>query len=171
MDRLDEIEARCNAATPGEWVHWVHDGPRGTIFRHCISPEHKPNKMICADIDNSKDLEFIAHSREDVPFLLDEVRRLREELAEAKAGGWISVEDRLPEDDCGLHFYDDGMLKFTSVLCASDNNLFAIKNRLIVKKTGSEYLDRLATDGWIWSDGWNVSFWRPLPEPPVKEDK
>ena len=81
---LDAIEARANAATDGPWSvyqtmhaepkvvnstgHW----PAGEVANASNSP---------ADYGNA-DAEFIAHARTDVPALVAEVRRLREDADE-----------------------------------------------------------------------------------------
>lgn len=53
--RLDEIEARLSAATPGPWTRtqWEEEQP---------------------DVPWDADAEFIAHAREDVPALVAVVR-------------------------------------------------------------------------------------------------
>lgn len=73
-DRLAEIEAREAAATPGPWhrldfAHDANDVWIGPSFRNVIA-------QVVPD-DASADAAFIAHAREDVPWLLAEVRRLR----------------------------------------------------------------------------------------------
>jgi len=81
---LAEIEARCEAATPGPWKHdpdtaeMAIDGPReeGVVAGCgcCGSP--------FGVLDNTVAMAngtFIAHARTDVPRLLAEVRRLRME--------------------------------------------------------------------------------------------
>lgn len=89
------------------------------------------------------------------------IRRLPED------DGWISVKKRLPEDDERLHFYDDGRMRFTTVLTCTDNGVIVPKNRLIVRNSGDEYLDKNVTDGWIWSRySGIITHWMPLPEPP-----
>jgi len=79
-DDLSEIEARCNAATPGPWEVrnpgcWPGEiGPTGVSGGSVATAS-------CHD-----NAEFIAHAREDVPALVAEVRALREivrPLAEA----------------------------------------------------------------------------------------
>ena len=76
MKRLDEIEARTNAATEGPWVTYTvtpHMGsevltaPReGEDYGDYVVPEY-------IDMDNA---EFIAHARTDVPALLDALEKV-----------------------------------------------------------------------------------------------
>ena len=80
---------------------------------------------------------------------------------------WISVTERLPEDDERLEFYDDGRLRGTTVLAYTEYGRTVPKNRLIIRPTGDEYFDQFVTDGWEWSKGTeNVTHWMPLPRPP-----
>ena len=66
-EMLDEIEAYCQAATPGPWV----------------KSESKPWDVIIglnfrlAEIRYPHDLEFIVRARTDFPALLAEIKRLR----------------------------------------------------------------------------------------------
>jgi len=61
---LEEIEDRCNEASPGPWLHgngvWFSDS-----MKHAIN------------IDNVPNTEFIAHARQDIPDLIAEIRRLQ----------------------------------------------------------------------------------------------
>lgn len=80
-EELAEIKKRCEAATEGPWLpyhgpgaHWVTDSkPDGT---------HKFQNRICeytyryGEDQNHKDVDFIAHSRTDIPKLLTELDRL-----------------------------------------------------------------------------------------------
>lgn len=80
---------------------------------------------------------------------------------------WIPVTERLPEDDETLHFYDDGRLRACTVLTYQKINGVQISNRLLIRPTGNEYLDKQATNGWEWSFGTRtVTHWMPLPTPP-----
>lgn len=74
---LQEIEAREAAATPGPWRRGVGN----TAMRVCSAYPAKCY-FICEGT-NAADLEFVEHSREDIPALVAEVRRLRESLEEA----------------------------------------------------------------------------------------
>ena len=91
--RLDEIQARAAKAAKGPWKCeelTVHERPRGLVY--CGKA---PNPMIVADVYAGKNLDrqyycdeayeidsnavFIAESRNDVPDLVAEVRRLNAE--------------------------------------------------------------------------------------------
>ena len=67
-DEIDEIRARCGAATPGPWK------VQNRIFVRI--PAYYPYSMHSAFSCKDVDAEFIAKSREDIPKLLDEVERL-----------------------------------------------------------------------------------------------
>ncbi len=88
---------------------------------------------------------------------------------------WISVEERLPEECEGLHFYEDTTIRFTSVWCCdTKTGSMAIRNRLQGKKTGNKYLDQALPDAeWHWSKlWWEPTHWTPFPpfpEPPKEE--
>lgn len=68
-EQLKAIEERAKAATPGPWTpkrlrqnDWHLRGPDGIVF---------------AEVEDDADAAFIAHAREDIPALVEEVRRLR----------------------------------------------------------------------------------------------
>jgi len=65
-DRVAEIQQRADAATDGPWVaHWWG-----------IEGESVNVLVVQDDYESSRqDFEFIAHAREDVPFLLAELAR------------------------------------------------------------------------------------------------
>ena len=78
MSRLDEIKARCDAATEGPWVRDMHSpdmsGRSGWYIRG-------PRKLgLRSMVLNSRmlsgDAEFVEAAREDVPWLVDQVERL-----------------------------------------------------------------------------------------------
>lgn len=90
---LDAIEARANAATEGPW--WRREGHAeidGQNYAEVLIPGRVECGSYCyggtSTIEGDRldaDLAFIAHARADVPALVAEVRRLREE-AEVDAG-------------------------------------------------------------------------------------
>ena len=79
--RLDEIRARCEAATPGPWnaIDKGNTVPSYAI-RHFAVGEKCVN--VASGISpKTGDADFIAHARTDVPDMLDEIERLTADLA------------------------------------------------------------------------------------------
>ncbi len=78
--KLAKIEERLSKATPGKWI-------RRTAYIH---PESFDNLAVidCLSQRNAYDwnanAEFICNAREDIQFLVDEVRRLNESLDEIR---------------------------------------------------------------------------------------
>jgi hypothetical protein len=73
MGRLEEIESRVKLVTRGPWIH--------SRFGYQILTNDRMDS-IC-QFDGHMEMEqqiancsFIAHSREDVPWLIEEVKRL-----------------------------------------------------------------------------------------------
>lgn len=98
-NRLAEIKARCEAATPGPWDWDVVDdahmllGTKGLEafegavlgVRRCEAcRKQSPERSPCG-WPNRANGDFIAAAREDVPYLLTEVERLRAEVARLEA--------------------------------------------------------------------------------------
>ena len=100
-DRLSEIQARAEAATPGPWkpfqpcneegyTDWWVWRDNGDPFYNGVvnvSGREEPGAVGDACITDGSDPEqehndaaFIAHAREDIPYLLAEVERLRAAL-------------------------------------------------------------------------------------------
>lgn len=76
---LQEIETRCEAATPGPWK-----GIRKTGYVYavdCVTAKcGDSSDKVLVQFNGERwgnDAEFIAHSRSDVPALIGEVKRLR----------------------------------------------------------------------------------------------
>ena len=78
MNRLNEIEARANAATEGPWEGIRY--PDGLLGRVIASDEL--GVCIAEDFPDDADAKFIAHARTDVPWLLEQVK-LRDKALEA----------------------------------------------------------------------------------------
>jgi hypothetical protein len=70
---LLEIRKRCDDATPGRWKSFVEgrDHTSGSSFVMTSEEDIYLTGATVADQD------FIAHARQDVPRLLDEIARLR----------------------------------------------------------------------------------------------
>lgn len=96
--RLDEIKARCEAATNGPWKVFdlIHEEDKpylaerriGTEWRHpqldgslpvvtLGTCKYEPHQRVSI---HEVDAEFIAKAREDIPFLVEEIERLRAAL-------------------------------------------------------------------------------------------
>lgn len=89
-ERLDEIRARLEAATPGPWdVSTVGENPANFV--------RYPNGMAFCQIGNLMDAEFIAASPEDIAYLLKEVERLQQQVIDRdKAAKRVIQEPRPP---------------------------------------------------------------------------
>jgi hypothetical protein len=70
---LDQIRARCDRASPGPWKAWIEgrDHTSGSSFVQTGGNDIEMTGATDADYD------FIAAARQDIPRLLEEVRRLR----------------------------------------------------------------------------------------------
>jgi hypothetical protein len=82
VERLDAIEARANAAMPGPWIvdrGFVRRGPGGYAVAQAYTTLEDDGSLLLANA------RFMAASREDVPALLAEVRRLQQMNAGAAA--------------------------------------------------------------------------------------
>jgi hypothetical protein len=78
---LDAIRARVDNATEGPWV--AHSGYVETVPEFDLHRFDIMGETISQSAE-SRDAEFIAHARTDVPALLAEVERLREWEAEVE---------------------------------------------------------------------------------------
>lgn len=70
---LEQIQLRCEATTPYPWVSYVEgrDHTSGSSF---IMTDGNNIELSGASI---ADQDFIAHARQDIPKLLNEIRRLK----------------------------------------------------------------------------------------------
>ena len=93
MKRLDEIEARANAATEGPW----EEGER-CVFTLGGAPVvsddviHYVHGMAGEGVCHGEDAEFIAHARTDVPALVSALRAVLEVHAETPYGCAVCEE-------------------------------------------------------------------------------
>lgn len=79
---LDEIEARCNSASPGPWQSYIEgrDHESGCSFIMTGTSESRGPDIELSGA-TAADQDFIASSRQDVPNLVREIRWLRALLA------------------------------------------------------------------------------------------
>lgn len=92
-DELKQIEARCNAATPGPWHTcdpiWRQANSPGWVLAGDYDPHRGAGVVSALEImewedgedpcytQSDVDLDFIANARTDIPALIAEVRRLQ----------------------------------------------------------------------------------------------
>ena len=79
-DRLNEIRARAEAATPGPWVAYGNTVEQEKTGWHTVVGTEMTGQAYMAYerlTTKNEDAIFIAHAREDIPYLLAEVERLR----------------------------------------------------------------------------------------------
>lgn len=93
------------------------------------------------------------------------------ELPAADDTKWIPCSTALPEET--EEIYSSGRLKMVSVLALhelySGIPTVSLLNRIYVEKSGIEYLDEQATNGWEWSkNAGTVKAWMPFPEAALK---
>jgi predicted DNA-binding protein (UPF0251 family) len=79
-ERLAEIEKRCAAATEGPWSAYDEDPEYGRLYYYGDFGWYVKGPAGSPELDDNEqgqaDAAFIAHAREDVPFLLEQIRRL-----------------------------------------------------------------------------------------------
>lgn len=81
MSRIDEIRARCDAATPEPWKEEPNLGGVPCVIskKVAIACTYKES------VDSWLNADFIAHARDDIPYLLSEIDRLTAELETLRA--------------------------------------------------------------------------------------
>jgi len=93
---LDAIDRRSNLASPSPWTAFVEgrDHSSGDTFIK-IGVEHDDTHDMYVTVSKAGegtktasaiDLDFIAHARQDIPRLIEEVRRLKRLLADSADG-------------------------------------------------------------------------------------
>ena len=92
---LKDIEDRCNAATKGPWVSFVegrsHESGASFIMTGIKEGDDIWGKTRGEDIyltgATDADQNFIAHARQDIPKLIQAIRKLRLEI-ESNKNNW-----------------------------------------------------------------------------------
>ncbi len=81
--RLEEIKQRCAFARSGPWKAYIEgrDHTSGDTFIMIGGEQNRLDDLYLQGGDNfavpTADYDFIAHAREDIPFLLNEIERLQ----------------------------------------------------------------------------------------------
>lgn len=85
------------------------------------------------------------------------------QIAKGQTMEWISVKERLPEDDERITMHDFKYMKGTKVLVF--NGVAKVDNRINVYND-LNFFGLKNTSGWVWENCEEVTHWMPLPEPP-----
>ena len=100
MNRLNEIEARANAATPGPWEAGCND--RHVLYvtteNEEFCAEYGPELYDSQGFFSDDDTEFIAHARTDVPALVSVARFALSQHAPDGYGNCGPCDDATGED-------------------------------------------------------------------------
>lgn len=77
-NELKQIESRCDLATPGPWISYI-EGRDHTSGSHFIMTGNKINRGPDFEIDGARleDYDFIANAKQDIPKLIEEIKRLK----------------------------------------------------------------------------------------------
>ena len=178
MSRLDEIKARCDAATPGPWSAaderelWREDDP-SIEPSWCVSQMRpgfeatSPTEGYMGDVfttagffeSTRSDAEFIAAAREDVPWLIEQVERLerwKAEAAEVMSG--LRELGKALGLGLGVQITGPAALAEVARLTAERDSLVAqvarvealakAMRRSTCTDDGAEVLDLLRAEGW-----------------------
>jgi multidrug resistance efflux pump len=102
-ERLEEIKAREQAATPGPWevVHNVDDYGRPEQWVFFNSHEEMERDSTVLNVANA---EFIAHSREDMPAVIEALEAERREAEERIRQLEEEVKDLRDELSLARHY-------------------------------------------------------------------
>jgi len=146
-DRLAQIRARCERATDGPWKHDT-DYLGGGIFQervggwaitrcHGYGPDSDHERM-------PADAEFIAHSREDVPYLLERVENLEQawrrdrELYSTAIDNWRARLEEEKVHAANLKTIADGAIEDAAALRAALGTLLgALRDAILAPSHGN----------------------------------
>lgn len=80
-EELEAIQARCDAATPGDWAvntNYPFDGMGGCGHRYVESEAG----WVCSTGTKNRNVEFIANAKQDIPRLISDLAAVKEDLRE-----------------------------------------------------------------------------------------
>ncbi len=94
LDALEEAEAKATARSSRKWLASYRKDGTGSVY----SPSLGPCREVVPIAETmAEDAAFIAAMRNALPSLLDEIRRLRAELAEARQCAMIESDYANPD--------------------------------------------------------------------------
>lgn len=94
-DRLDEIRARLDAATPAPWTRFARNASAPDEDDWYLGHDvHGPPRAQRGQIERVADAELIAHAPDDLAHLLTLVDQLQGQLDE-----FATLQDRIPDDE------------------------------------------------------------------------
>ena len=109
MNRLDEIEARANAATEGPWRKFQ---TAQTATTYVVGPRgFLAGGLIIGETYERDNAEFIAHARTDVPWLIEQVRKRDAALRAV-------MDLHAPDPYCGNTHHDPNRCPCAITACA-----------------------------------------------------
>jgi hypothetical protein len=84
-ERIEEVRSRCNAARIGPWASIIEgrDQTSGSSFIMIGEGSNRAEDLYLTGDEQPvplADYDFIANARQDIPFLLSEIDRLKELL-------------------------------------------------------------------------------------------
>ena len=147
MSREDEIKARLEKATKGPWE--IRYGGMQGDTGYCITSKTVPAGIICehwpvSELDaRLANGHFIAHAREDVPYLLDRVA-----MFEKLYGHAIECVDKVFQD-CSKHeamlpdFLKLGESKFNGVVTLAEKYKALLAENARLRAENLEYAEKL----------------------------
>jgi|GEM_PF-3101132 len=93
--KLEEIRERAEKATAGPWEFSIKDR-KNSEPRNLIEVNREEDKLnIIQDVWGREDAEFIAHARQDIPYLLEALQQAQEELNRSEEEWELKVLKRI----------------------------------------------------------------------------
>ena len=136
---IDSIRRRADAATQGPWTpqNWGVNNAFQEI-------------TIASFIETEEDTQFIAHAREDIPELLTEIYRQREEIESlTRCPETCAYIDRLADQLSAVTKERDSALSYLHGSCFACTNYSAFHNQGKCKDCKFEYCpDKDSVDNW-----------------------
>ena len=119
-DRVELIAARAAIATPGPWDYGGRVNKDGDwLYRK----DDKYNPIADFEFTDVGDADFIAHAREDIPWLIDALAKAERELAANKTQlGPARIVETPPSMDTNKRYWEVYCPSCTTHECSLDQN-------------------------------------------------